>query len=297
MGTRSHVQDRVLGPFGEDRVNSASRELHDLLDSKRLCSAATFFAKPVYGTWRHPRSKNRFQLDHVLIQQDIFSPVRDAGIYNQGTVESDHAPLQIKLRIARNLSKQSGSNGTFTNRELLINPAIARKFRQVVLAHLGIQSPPSPSPSPSQAIFQEIEKTEACRADLQMYLLLRALQLERVSQRAPGAAAATVACDSFALRKHLEGKSYSDLDEVVANASGKVLTTSERKRPGWFNENQLALMTAINTCNIAQRNYDRLCKPCESKPQLEHELLKQSRKMLTKTILDSKTHGCRTRLS
>ncbi len=130
-------------------MNSAGRELHDLLDSKRLCSAATFFAKPVYGTWRHPRSKNRFQLDHVLIpcmssSRDDLSRVRDAGIYNQGTVESDHASLQITLRIAQNLSKQSGSKGTFTNSELLRNPAIARKFRQVVLAHLGIESPPSP---------------------------------------------------------------------------------------------------------------------------------------------------------
>ncbi len=160
----------------------------------------------------------------MLIPRDDLSRVSDAGFYNQGTVESDHAPLQIKLRIARNLSKQSGSKGTFTNRELLINPAIARKFRQVVLAHLGIQSPPSPSPSPSQAIFQEIEKTEACRADLQMYLLLRALQLERDSQSAPsGAAAATVACNSVASRKH--GKSYSDLSEAVANAGEKVLTT------------------------------------------------------------------------
>ena len=33
MGTRSHIQDRVLGPFGEDRVNFAGQELHDLLDS------------------------------------------------------------------------------------------------------------------------------------------------------------------------------------------------------------------------------------------------------------------------
>ena len=70
-----HTQDRVLGPFGVDRVNSAGRELHDLLvqvlDSKRLCLAATFFAKPACGTWRHPRSKNRFQLDHVLIYEMI----------------------------------------------------------------------------------------------------------------------------------------------------------------------------------------------------------------------------------
>ncbi len=177
MGTRSYLQGRVLGHFGKHRVNSASRELHDLFDSKSLCSTATFFAKPAYGTWRHPRSKDRFQLDHVLIPRDDLSRVRDASIYNQGTVESDHAPLQIKLRIARNLSKQSGSKGTFTKRELLRIPAIARNFRQVVLAHLVIESPPSLSPSPSQAIFQDIVKTEACRVDIQMHLLLRALQL------------------------------------------------------------------------------------------------------------------------
>jgi hypothetical protein len=196
----------------------------------------------------------------VLIPRDDLSSVRDADIYNQGTVESDHAPLQIKLRIARNLSKQRGSKGTFTNRELFRNPAIARKSRQVVLAHLGIESTPSPSTSPSQAIFQEIEKTKACRADLQMHLLrlLRALQLEWDSQSAPsGAAAATVACYSVVLRK--QGKSYSALSEAVANASGKVLTTSERRHPGWFNENQMALMPVINTRNIAQHNYDRLC--------------------------------------
>ncbi len=122
----------MLGPFGEDRVNSAGRELHDLLDSNGLCSAATFFAKPAYGTWRHPRSKIAHQLDHLLVPRGDLSRVRDAGIYKQGTVESDHALLQIKLRIARNLSKQNGSKGKFTSRELLRNPEIAsvsdRKF-------------------------------------------------------------------------------------------------------------------------------------------------------------------------
>ena len=287
MGTRSHPQDLVLGPFGVNRVNSAGRELHDLLDSKRLCSATTFFSKPAYGTWRHPRSRNRFQLDHVLIPRNDLSRVRDAGIFNQGTVESDHAPLQIKLRIARNLSKQNVSKGTFTNRELLRNPVHAKKFRQEVLAHLGIDSPPSPSSSPSKAIFQEISQIEACRPDLQMHLLVSALQSERFSQSAPsGAAATNAACTTIPLRQH--GKSYSELSEAVTDAAGKVLTTSERRRPGWFNENQTALMAAINTRNNAQRNFDKVCKPGEPKPQIQYEQLKQSRKMLKKTILNAK---------
>jgi hypothetical protein len=88
-----------------------------------------------------------------------------------------------------------------------------------------------------------------------MRLLLRAVQLERYSQSAPsGADAAAVARDSVTPRKH--GKSYSELSEAVANAAGKVLATSERRRPGWFNENQLALMSAINNRNTAQRNYN-----------------------------------------
>jgi hypothetical protein len=74
----------VLGPFGIDHVNydgRDGRELHDLLDSDGLCSTATFFAKPAYGTWRHPRrsAKNAFQLDHVLVPRGDLSRVRDDG--------------------------------------------------------------------------------------------------------------------------------------------------------------------------------------------------------------------------
>ena len=232
LGTRTHAHDRVMGPFGVDRVNSAGRELHDLLDSKGLCSATTFFKKSAYGTWRHPRSKNAHQLDHVLLPRGDLSRVRDAGIYKQGTVESDHAPLQIKLRIARNLSKQNVSSGKFTSRELLRNPEIASAFRLKVLAHLGIQSS---TPSSGQ-----------------------------------------------------HGRSYSDLKEAATTAAGAVLTTSERRRPGWFNENQLALMSAINTRNNAQRDYDRRCKPGEPKPHPECEMLRLSRKMLKLTIVHAK---------
>jgi hypothetical protein len=210
LDTRTHAHDRVIGPFGVDRVNSAGRELHDLLNSKGLCSATTFFKKSAYGIWRHPRSKNAHQLDHVLLPRADLSRVRDARIYKQGTVESDHAPLQIKLRIARNLSKQNVSSGKFTSRELFRNPEIASAFRLKVLAHLSIQS------------------------------------------------------STLSSGEH--GRSYPDLEEAVTTAAGAVLTTSERRRPGWFNENQLALMSAINTRNNAQRDYDRRCKPGEPKP-------------------------------
>jgi endonuclease/exonuclease/phosphatase family metal-dependent hydrolase len=62
------------------------------------------------GDIREARTAFRLQLDHVLIPRDDLSRVRDASIFDQGTVESDHASLQIKLRVARNLSKQNVSN-------------------------------------------------------------------------------------------------------------------------------------------------------------------------------------------
>ena len=42
-------------------------------------------------------------------------------------------------------------------------------------------------------------------------------------------------------------RSCSNLSEAVITAAGNVLTKSERRRPGWFNENQSALMSAINS--------------------------------------------------
>ena len=86
--------NQVLGPFGVNYVNDAGRALFDLLDSKGICSAATFFEKPVYATWRNPRSKKGHQLYHVLIPSKDLSRISDAGV-SKLTVESDHDPLQI----------------------------------------------------------------------------------------------------------------------------------------------------------------------------------------------------------
>jgi hypothetical protein len=129
MGSRTHAKDQVLGPYGIEHVNSAGRALHDHLDAKGMCSSASFFPKPTHGSWRHPRSKQLHQLDHLLISRNDLCRVRDASVWNKLTVESDHAPLQMKLRIARNLSKQTESKGKLINRELL-RKSHRRKFVQ-----------------------------------------------------------------------------------------------------------------------------------------------------------------------
>ena len=118
MGVRADRNNQVLGPFGVNYVNDAGRALFDLLDSKGICSAATFFEKPAYATWRNPRSKKGHQLDQFLIPRKDLSRVSDAGV-SKLTVESDHDPLQIKLRTARNLSSQTATKASFVNRDLL----------------------------------------------------------------------------------------------------------------------------------------------------------------------------------
>ena len=129
MGSRTHAKDQVLGPYGIERVNSAGRALHDHLDAKGMCSAASFFPKPTHGSWRHPRSKQLHQLDHLLISRNDLCRVRDAGVWNKLTVESDHAPFQMKLSIARNLSKQTESKGKI-HQSRVASQSHRRKFVQ-----------------------------------------------------------------------------------------------------------------------------------------------------------------------
>ena len=47
-------------------------------------------------------------------------------------------------------------------------------------------------------------------------------------------------------------------------------------------------MSAINSHNTAQRDYDRKCKPGEPKPHPEYELLRLSRKALKLEIISAK---------
>lgn len=224
MGSRVDRHDQVLGPFGVDHINDAGRALHDLLDSKGICSATTFFQKPNYATWRNPRSKKGHQLDHFLIPQRDLPRISDAGIAKL-TVDSDHDPLQLKLRVARNLSKQRDSKGSFINRSLLRDPEIASKFRGIVLKHLELRQ---------------------------------------------------------------EDLTYPALRDAVHASAKEVLSSSERRRPGWFSESQPTLMAAILDRNKAQLDFNRKCKPGEPKPHPEYEILRLSRKKVKLSVAAAK---------
>ncbi len=50
-------------------VNSADCKLHDIFYSKKLCSAATFFANHAHGVWLHLRSKKAYHPDRKLFSR------------------------------------------------------------------------------------------------------------------------------------------------------------------------------------------------------------------------------------
>ena len=81
---------------------------------------------------------------------------------------------------------------------------------------------------------------------------------------------------------------YPALRNAVHVSSKEVLSVTERKHAGWFNERQQLLMEAIADRNQAQLLFNRKCKPGEPKPHPEHEILQRSRKQLKLAVSAAK---------
>jgi hypothetical protein len=134
MGKRLSARDGVLGPFGIKYCNKAGKELYDCCAAQGFCSATTFFQKPRYQTWVNPRSKPGHQIDHFLVKNSASARVRDARRYGGLSVESDHQPLRLTLRVAKNVCKQwSKRDETFIDRRLLQQADFRSKFQQEVI--------------------------------------------------------------------------------------------------------------------------------------------------------------------
>lgn len=120
MGTRTSAKDQVLGPFGISKQNAAGHLFRDFCETMNLCSATTFFSKRSYTTWRHMRSKFPYQLDHFLVRRKFLNRVVDACVYGALVLDSDHTPIRLKLRVARNLKHKTGRPATLrVNRDAL----------------------------------------------------------------------------------------------------------------------------------------------------------------------------------
>ena len=55
----------AVGPFGLPQLNTAGRRLRNFLEAQQLASLASFYQKPHYGTWLHPRSKKLQTTDSI----------------------------------------------------------------------------------------------------------------------------------------------------------------------------------------------------------------------------------------
>jgi len=194
MGIRSSVRDGVLGPFGVEYCNKAGKELYDCCAALGLCSATTFFQKPQYQTWMNPRSKLGHQIDHFLVRRSALARVRDAGRYGGLSVESDHQPIRLTLRVAKNLSKQRCKREeTFIDRRLLQKADILSKFQQEVSRDFQQRSRGTDSKydalskSVSAAAKKVLSRSERRRNDwfhLRESSLQRVIRERNIAQRA-----------------------------------------------------------------------------------------------------------------
>ena len=81
---------------------------------------------------------------------------------------------------------------------------------------------------------------------------------------------------------------YPALRDAVHASAQEVLSSSARKRPGWFNASQQQLMADIAACNKAQLEFNHKCRPGKPKPHPEYEILHNLRKKLKSTVAAAK---------
>jgi len=145
------AEGRVTGSFGNPHRNHAGAQLRRFCASNDLCAASTFFQKRRYDTWRHPRSKRMYQLDHFLVPRTHLKRVADCfrPALNQGP-DSDHMPVVLRLRVARNLRRwtscHTAPQRSIINRLALQTPAVAAEFRALVLSSYSANLAESTSP-------------------------------------------------------------------------------------------------------------------------------------------------------
>ena len=104
VGCATENDNGPLGKFGLNHMNSECIRFLTHLAIHELKVSTTCFTKKLYATWTHPRSKNKHQIDHFLVNADMFHRIADAGTTKQ-VIDSDHGAIMIKLRIMKRLKK------------------------------------------------------------------------------------------------------------------------------------------------------------------------------------------------
>ena len=70
----------------------------------QLKAATTWFKKKSYATWIHPRSKKPHQIDHFIVNNEMFPRILNAGLTAQ-LLDSDHSAIMITIRIMKRLKR------------------------------------------------------------------------------------------------------------------------------------------------------------------------------------------------
>ena len=139
-----------IGHFGLPAKNAAGIEFVSFLQSEDLVAMSTFFQKPAikYQTWMHPRTKNFYQIDHIISNKESFNFFKDVSTTDH-LVFSDHYPVLAKLRIDKTKIKNNPRSIPTNdiknlNLEHLKSPNISSNFCNEILNKYNSSSDTDP---------------------------------------------------------------------------------------------------------------------------------------------------------
>ena len=101
----SNDKDDPIGAFGIDHVNESGKRFRTYLSMNDLYATSTRFKKKEFATWIHPRSKQKHQIDHFLVNREMSHRIMDTGI-TSCLLASDHQALSIKVKVMKRLKKK-----------------------------------------------------------------------------------------------------------------------------------------------------------------------------------------------
>ena len=101
----SNDKDDPIGTFGIAHVNESGKRFRSYLSMNNLYATSTRFKKKEFATWIHPRSKQKHQIDHFLVNREMSHRIMDTGI-TSCLLDSDHQALSIKVRVMKRLKRK-----------------------------------------------------------------------------------------------------------------------------------------------------------------------------------------------
>jgi hypothetical protein len=140
---RSHEDTPVCGVHGLERVSPAGERLKDWLSQNGLYAISTHFGPPAgghgFGTWKHPRSRQMYQNDHIFVSRGSLKSVKGCRNFSP-IVVSGHLSVKAVFRVAANLRRRRERSLDMAVRSLdydvlrpftpSFNPVIAAQFRE-----------------------------------------------------------------------------------------------------------------------------------------------------------------------